>query len=190
MSTAGFLLFLFSAVLAIIGAVITVASMRPLRAAMGLLVHVVALSALYLTLNSHLLAVLQLLIYAGAVVVLFVFVILLLGPAGEFAHGGNEKLIGRVMAGCSAAAVLLLTAFSLSRQDAEFGAVGADYGTVEGLGDALYRGAMAPFEMISITLLVAVVGAVAISRVRTAREKASDAEDAEARKLANAGGGN
>ena len=104
MSTAGFLLFLFSAVLAIIGAVITVASMRPLRAAMGLLLHVVALSALYLTLNAHLLAVLQLLIYAGAVVVLFVFVILLLGPAGEFAGGGNEKLIGRVMAGCSAGA--------------------------------------------------------------------------------------
>ena len=70
MSTAGFLLFVFSAALAIIGAVITVASQRPLRAAMGLLVHVVALSALYLTLNAHLLAVLQLLIYAGAVVVL------------------------------------------------------------------------------------------------------------------------
>ena len=49
---------------------------------------------------------------------------------------------------------------------------------------------MAPFEMVSITLLVAVVGAVAISRVRTAREKESDAADAEARKLANAGGGN
>ena len=54
----------------------------------------------------------------------------------------------------------------------------------------LYRGAMAPFEMVSITLLVAVVGAVAISRVRTAREKESDAADAEARKLAKAGGNN
>ena len=189
MSTAGFLLFLFSAVLAIVGAVITVTSERPLRAAMGLLMHVVALAALYLTLNSHLLAVLQLLIYAGAVVVLFVFVILLLGPAGEFA-GNTEHLIGRVMAGCSAGAVLLLTAFSLSRHDAEFGPVPIDYGTVEGLGSTLYRGAMAPFEMVSITLLVAVVGAVAISRVRTAREKASDAADAEARKLANAGGSN
>jgi NADH-quinone oxidoreductase subunit J len=189
MSTAGFLLFFFSGVLALTGAVATVIAKRPLRAAMGLLLHVVALSALYLTLNSHLLAVLQLLIYAGAVVVLFVFVILLLGPAGEFA-GGHNGLIGRVMAGCSAGAVLLLTAFSLSRHDAPFGSVGADYGTVEGLGEALYLGAMAPFEMVSITLLVAVVGAVAISRVRTAREKASDAADAEARKLANAGGSN
>jgi len=189
MSTAGFLLFVFSAALAIIGAVITVVSQRPLRAAMGLLVHVVALSALYLTLNSHLLAVLQLIIYAGAVVVLFVFVILLLGPAGHF-EGNSQKIVGRIMAGCTAGAILLLTAFSLSRHDAEFGPVAADYGTVEGLGNALYRGAMAPFEMVSITLLVAVVGAVAISRVRTAREKESDAADAEARKLANAGGGN
>ena len=86
--------------------------------------------------------------------------------------------------------VLLLTAFSLSRHQAEFGPVPVDYGTVEGLGSALYRGAMAPFEMVSITLLVAVVGAVAISRVRTAREKESDAADAEARKLAKAGGNN
>lgn len=189
MSTAGFLLFCFSAVLAIVGAVITVASARPLRAAMGLLVHVVALAALYLTLNSHLLAVLQLLIYAGAVVVLFVFVILLIGPAGHF-EGNAEKIVGRIMAGCSAGAILLLTAFSLSRHEAEFGPVPVDYGTVEGLGSALYRGAMAPFEMVSITLLVAVVGAVAISRVRTAREKESDAADAEARKLAKAGGNN
>jgi len=189
MSTAGFLLFVVSAVLAIIGAVITVASMRPLRAAMGLLLHVVALSALYLTLNAHLLAVLQLLIYAGAVVVLFVFVILLLGPAGHF-ESNSQKIVGRVMAGCTAGGVLLLTAFSLSRHDAEFGPVPVDYGTVEGFGDALYRGAMAPFEMVSITLLVAIVGAVAISRVRTAREKASDAADAEARKLANAEGSN
>ena len=160
MSTAGLLLFYVSAVLAIISAVITVASMRPLRAAMGLLLHVVSLSALYLTLNAHLLAVLQLLIYAGAVVVLFVFVILLLGPAGEFASN-DQKLLGRVMGGCSGGALLLLTAFSLSRHDAVFAPVPADYGTVEGLGLALYRGAMAPFEMISITLLVAVVGAVA-----------------------------
>ena len=189
MSTAGFLLFFFSAVFAIAGAVATVSAKRPLRAAMGLLVHVVALSALYLTLNSHLVAVLQLLIYAGAVVVLFVFVILLIGPAGEVTSS-NDKLIGRVMAGCSAGAVLLLTAFSLSRHDAEFGPVPIDYGTVEGLGEALYKGAMAPFEMVSITLLVAVVGAVAISRSRTAREKAEASADAEARKLANAGGSN
>jgi NADH-quinone oxidoreductase subunit J len=116
-------------------------------------------------------------------------VILLIGPAGEVASG-SDKLVGRVVAGCAGGALLLLTAFSLSRHDAAFGPLPADYGTVEGIGAALYRGAMAPFEMVSITLLVAVVGAVAISRVRTAREKASDASDNEARKLGSAGGNN
>ena len=65
MSTAGFILFFFSAIAAIGGAVATVAARRPLRAAMGLLVNVIALSALYLTLHAQLLAVLQLLVYAG-----------------------------------------------------------------------------------------------------------------------------
>ena len=105
MSTAGFTLFFFSAIAAIAGAVATVAARRPLRAAMGLLVHVVALSALYLTLNSHLLAVLQLLVYAGAVVVLFVFVILLIGPAGEV-QTTSDNILSRVLAGSTAGAVL------------------------------------------------------------------------------------
>ncbi|MBC7171239.1 MAG: NADH-quinone oxidoreductase subunit J, partial [Polyangiaceae bacterium] len=58
----------------------TVAAKRPLRAAVGLLVNIVSLAGLYLTLSAEFLAAIQLIVYAGAVVVLFVFVIMLIGP--------------------------------------------------------------------------------------------------------------
>ena len=140
MSTAGFILFFFSAIAAIAGAVATVAARRPLRAAMGLLVNVIALSALYLTLHAQLLAVLQLLVYAGAVVVLFVFVILLIGPAGEV-ESTTGAITSRVLAACAGGAVLLMTAFTLIRYDVQFAPTPEGYGTVRGArADPLRRG--------------------------------------------------
>ena len=83
MSGAGNALFIVSSLIAVIGAIMTITARRPLRAAIGLLIHIIALAGLFLTVNAHLLAALQLLVYAGAVVVLFVFVIMLIGPASE-----------------------------------------------------------------------------------------------------------
>lgn len=65
--------------LALITALGTIAARSPLRSAMALLFHIIALAGLYLSLHAHVLAAMQLLVYAGAVVVLFVFVIMLLG---------------------------------------------------------------------------------------------------------------
>jgi len=79
----GATLFVVTAIFAMAGALITISARRPLRAAIGLLVHIISLAGMFLTLNAHLLAVLQLLVYAGAIVVLFVFVIMLIGPAAE-----------------------------------------------------------------------------------------------------------
>lgn len=180
MSASASALFFFCAVAALGGAVATCIARRPLRAAVGLLVHVIALAGLYLTLSSHLVATLQLLVYAGAVVVLFVFVILLIGPAGEVTNT-SDKLLGRIFGGCAAGAVALMVAFSVARVELEWGPRPVDYGTVEGLGQALYQGALAPFEMVSITLTVAIVGAVAIARGRTAREKQAAADRKAAR---------
>ena len=75
--------FVFFAVIAIVSAVATVAFRNPIRNAVGLFVHVLALAGLYITLSAHFLTAVQLIVYVGAVVVLFVFVIMLLGPASE-----------------------------------------------------------------------------------------------------------
>ena len=83
MSTGGQIVFALSALVAIVAAVLTVSLRTPLRSAMALLLNILALAGLYLTLHAHLLAAIQLLVYAGAVVVLFVFVIMLIGPSAE-----------------------------------------------------------------------------------------------------------
>ena len=165
MSLSGAILFVVMAIFAIVGALITVWARRPLRAAMGLLVHIVALAGLFLTLNAQLMAVLQLLVYAGAVVVLFVFVIMLIGPAAEV--GPIEgRIAPRTLSLAMVGVTVAVVATGVAAFDAEWGALPEGFGTVEGLGAAIYQQAAIPFEIISVTLLVAIVGAIAVARSR------------------------
>ena len=171
MGTANFILFAVCAVVALFGAVTTVAARRPLRAAMALMIHIIALAGLYLTLSAQLLAAIQLLVYAGAVVVLFIFVIMLIGPAAEV-RGPSEHLPARVAAIAVMAMVTGTIAFSIVDATGDWYALRAhpNFGTVEALGAELYTRAIVPFEIISITLLVAIVGAVAVARHRSLGE--------------------
>jgi len=162
----GVTLFVVTAIFATAGALITISARRPLRAAMGLLIHIVSLAGMFLTLNAHLLAALQLLVYAGAIVVLFIFVIMLLGPAAELAPT-EGRLASRTLGIASTIIVVLAVSNSVAYFDAPWEAVPDEFGTVEGLGMAIYRQALVPFEVISITLLVAVIGAIAVARSRT-----------------------
>jgi NADH-quinone oxidoreductase subunit J len=162
----GATLFVVTAIFAIAGGLITIWSRRPLRAAIGLLVHIIALAGMFLTLNAHLMAVLQLLVYAGAVVVLFVFVIMLIGPAAEV--GPIEgRVAPRTLSIAMVVAVVLALSTSVAYFQKPWGGVPEDFGTVEALGSAIYRQAAVPFEVISITLLVAIIGAIAVARSRT-----------------------
>ncbi|MBW1761053.1 MAG: NADH-quinone oxidoreductase subunit J [Deltaproteobacteria bacterium] len=166
MTGPGATLFVVTSIFAMAGALMTISSRRPLRAAIGLLVHIVSLSAMFLTLNAHLLAALQLLVYAGAIVVLFVFVIMLIGPAAEI--GPMEgRLASRTLGIALTIVVVLAVSTSVAYFDAPWQAVSDEFGTVEGLGMAIYKQALVPFEIISITLLVAIVGAIAVARSRT-----------------------
>ena len=166
MSFPGATLFVVTAIFAMAGALFTISSKRPLRAAIGLLVHIISLAGMFLTLNAQLLAALQLLVYAGAVVVLFVFVIMLIGPAAEV--GPMEgRVASRALSIGLTVAVVLSVASAVAYFDAPWGVVPDDFGTVEGLGLAIYQQALVPFEVVSITLLVAIVGAIAIARSPT-----------------------
>ena len=166
MTVPGATLFVVTAIFAIVGALSTVWARRPLRAAIGLLIHIVALSAMFLTLNAHLMAALQLLVYAGAIVVLFVFVIMLIGPAAEVGPI-QGRLAPRTLSIALVMAVVLVLSTSVAYFDAPWVPVPDGFGTVEGLGMAIYRQGAVPFEIVSITLLVAIVGAISIARSRT-----------------------
>ena len=184
MGTANFVLFGVCAFFAIAGAVGTVSARRPLRAAVSLLVNIIALAGLYLTLSAHLLAAIQLLVYAGAVVVLFIFVIMLIGPAAQL-KGGGEYLPARALAIAIMAMLTGTVAFSLADAAGDWMALRhhPEYGTLEAVGGELYTRTLLPFEIVSITLLVAIVGAVAVARHRT-KEEIAEAKEVHAAALA------
>lgn len=165
MSILGAALFVVTAILAMAGGLMTISARRPLRAAIGLLVHIVSLAGMFLTLNAELLAALQLLVYAGAIVVLFVFVIMLIGPAAEVGPV-QGRVTSRTLGIALTIIIVLAVSTSVAYFDAPWVEVPPDFGTVEGLGMAVYKEALVPFEIVSITLLVAIVGAIAVARTR------------------------
>ncbi|MEM1418066.1 MAG: NADH-quinone oxidoreductase subunit J [Myxococcota bacterium] len=185
MSSSSFLLFSVCAFVALVGAVGTVAARRPLRAAMALLAHIIALAGLYLTLHAELLAAIQLLVYAGAIVVLFVFVIMLIGPASETEGSGKAGMI-RMTSLVLMGMVTATIAFAIADVDPTHPRLPEGYGGVEAVGGALYTQGLVPFETISITLLVAIIGAVAVARGKTAVEKRIDAREKAEREAAPA----
>jgi len=91
----GNVFFALASLIALFGAFMTIASRSPIRSAVGLLITIVGIAALFLMLNAQFLAAIQLIVYAGAVVVLFVFVIMLLGPDA----GDGEGTVARARVG-------------------------------------------------------------------------------------------
>lgn len=168
-SMASNILFIFCATIAFLGGLMTVVSKRPLRSAMGLLATIISLAGLFLTLSAQLLAAIQLIVYAGAVVVLFVFVIMLIGPDSGV-MGPGRTVSARLLSTIFAVMITSTLAVAVGHMDNEVGGVPDGFGGVDALGDALYRVAGVPFELVSAALLVSIVGAMAIARSRTAAE--------------------
>lgn len=146
-------------VLTILGALGVVLARRPVHAALALLGHTLGLAALFIVLAAELVAMGQVVIYAGAIVVLFLFVVALLPTGGLEGTLGS----GRAAAALVMVAVLLAT----------FGAVigvgaplvqGAPDASVEAVGRALFGPLIVPFELTAPLLLVAIIGAVVIWR--------------------------
>jgi NADH-quinone oxidoreductase subunit J len=195
MSVAGNALFLFCALLALVSALGTVIVRSPIRAAMSLLAHIAALSGLFLTLHAHLLAALQVLVYAGAVVVLFVFVIMLLGP-GVTTPPTSRGLVARTVAASLMGLLTLGLASALAPLAPERALINGcapgtgpecqQFGGVDGFSADLYVGGAIPFELISILLTVAIIGAIAVARGRSAEEAAAAAKAKAERDATNA----
>ncbi len=157
--------------LVLVGGVITVGAKNPIRGAMGLLSTIVGVAGMYLLLSAELLAAVQIMVYAGAVVVLFLFVIMLLGPSatsGRDTRTWSARYLaaGVFLATSLGAVVLLFQARLPGSAVTELGQAPRALGTIEGIGHELFTTALVPFELSSALLLVAVVGAVAVARGR------------------------
>jgi NADH-quinone oxidoreductase subunit J len=117
MSQVGNFFFAVMALVSVLGALVTVLARSPIRSAVGLLISIVGIAGLFLKLNAQFLSAIQLIVYAGAVVVLFVFVIMLLGPDAGAVTGGLPKTrLSRVLAGIAivAGAAAAIVPFELS----------------------------------------------------------------------------
>jgi NADH-quinone oxidoreductase subunit J len=156
--------FFVAAALAIAGAVGVISFRQPIRSVLSLVLVMLALSVLFLLLSAQFVFVVQIIVYAGAVMVLFLFVIALLGPARE---AGRGRL--RFQAGLSALFVLVFFGLLYALlQGVQFRqpeqADLAVFGTVQSIGVGLFTTYLYPFELTSILLLVAAIGAVYLSR--------------------------
>lgn len=179
MSAAGTGVFLAAGLLALLGALGTIVVKSPIRAAMCLLVHIVALSALFLSLHAHMLAALQIVVYAGAVVVLFVFVIMLMGPGvpdtpttrGLVLKAVSATIMGILTFAVASVVVTATPERPIIEQCAPGqGAECGQFGGVSGFAKELFERGVVPFELISVLLTVAIVGAIAVARSRSASE--------------------
>ena len=99
MSSLGYGYFYLCGLIAVLGALGTVIAKNPIRGAMGLLVMILAIAGLFLALHAQFLAAIQLIVYAGAVIVLFLFVIMLLGPRAATLWGIATAALGTVVLG-------------------------------------------------------------------------------------------
>lgn len=148
---------------------------NPLYAALMLVVSFVFMAGLYVLLLAHLMAALQVLVYAGAIMVLFIFVIMLLNLSDK--ELGKERMTAAKSLGLMAIAFILFKTVSVVlthgnninstaenvRSDG-VAVLDTGFGTVETVGDLLFRQFLMPFELTSILLLIAIAGAVVLAK--------------------------
>lgn len=159
-----FAFYLF-AMLAIIGGVMTIASRNAVHAALGLVGTLLSIAGLFATMNASFLAATQVIVYAGAIMVLFLFVIMLLNANAPI-KGRDPVPLVRELAGIGGALLaggLMLIAFTYKDPyPLAESAAKLQNGTAGAVGGTLLTDFLLPFEAVSILLLVAIVGAVAL----------------------------
>lgn len=145
-------------------ALMVVASKNPISSAFSLILSFFAIAALYAMLNAHFLAIIQILVYAGAIMVLFIFVIMLLNLQPH--EWGEKDFSGIFKTFVAVAIALLVGIFSLAFRQLHQVAppVGNNFGTITDIGNLLFTKYGFPFELTSVLLLVALIGGVVLAK--------------------------
>jgi NADH-quinone oxidoreductase subunit J len=156
------ILFAIFGAISVGGAIMVVTRRHPMTSALYLILTLFAVAALFALRQAHFLAVIQVIVYAGAVVVLFIFVIMLINvPEGRLPV---ERLTGLRFLGVTAAGLLILEAALVARRFGMAGTPAKDSGSVEAVGHALFTDYLLAFELTSVLLLAAVIGAIAMAK--------------------------
>jgi NADH-quinone oxidoreductase subunit J len=169
-------IFGFFALLALASAIVVIAHRNPVYSTMSLVVTLVSVAALFVLLGAPFIAALQVLIYTGAIVVLFLFVIMLLNVQREGAGpaSGRGQKWGAVLAASAFAGMLGMLLWR-AYAPAQAPPLTEDLVSLPALARRLFGEYMLAFQMIGLLLLAAVIGATVLARRPDAK---SDAEDA------------
>lgn len=161
------MLFYPLAALCTVGALGVVLARNPLHGALWLVCSFFFLSAIYVLLGAHFVGILQLIVYAGAIMVLFLFVIMLLALTD--ADLGEKKVtLFKIVGGAAALSAILVAWQVLARAPAapQPPAIPSTFGTVAAVGAKLFNELPLQFEAVSLLLLIAIAGAVVVAKAR------------------------
>jgi NADH-quinone oxidoreductase subunit J len=158
-------LFLVFAIIAVVAAINVVVQTHPISSAVSLIGVMGSLAVLYLLLGAEFLAAAQVIVYAGAIMVLFIFVIMLLNAGTEAKRG--RSLTVQLLGVPLLVALLGLLAYFVQRLFPQ--SVGVHFGGFTGgtalaVGRALFTTYLLPFEVTSLLILIAIIGAVVLAR--------------------------
>ena len=161
------ILFYLMAAMTVLSAIVVVAARHPIHGAFALIATLFFMAGIFVQLEAHFIAVVQVMVYAGAVMVLFTFVIMLLNFSKE--EIGPAKITGSTVIGV---ALVVVTVGSVVKgffgEDAKalvFAKVdSAKFGTIEEVGKLMFTNYLFPFEVVSLLLLAAVLGAVVLAK--------------------------
>lgn len=161
------ILFIFFALIAATSAVLMITRLNPVISALFLILVFAGLSGLYIVLNAQFIAVVQIIVYAGAIMVLFLFVIMLLRPAAEKSIFGEHAKVKRLAVAVGVflffqlGYVILIGTSLVAPASAE---ASVEVGTIKAIGNALYTTYLIPFEAIAFTLLAATIGSLVLAK--------------------------
>jgi len=161
-------LFIIFGLLAVAGALNLLLQRHPINSALSLVVVMMSLAVLYWSLGAEFLAAAQVIVYSGAVMVLFVFVIMLLNAGEEEQTKGSRAAY--IVGFPGAAAIFCLLSFVFLSERAAFGNVSIGgylddaVKNIDEISSVLFTKLLLPFEVTSILILVAILGAVVLAR--------------------------
>lgn len=160
----GLLFYLFAALTLLCALLVVVNpfSRNPVTSAMFLVLTIASLAGIFILLDAYFLAAVQVLVYAGAVIVLFLFVIMLLDLKEE--QRRHIRKFGCITAGIAIAAITAVFARTFLRSPFPAPTPATAPGATRPLGELLFTQYLLPFEIISVLLLVAMIGAILLSK--------------------------
>jgi len=180
-------LFLFFGTICVAGAINLLVQRHPINSALSLVVVMASLAAEYLLLGAEFVAAVQVIVYAGAIMVLFVFVIMLLNAGEEERTQGSRVAILLGIPGVVIGTVLVAWVL-LHRSSTGLVSIGGLRGDPKSIAGLLFKDFLLPFEVTSILILIAIMGAVVLaSRPGAVARRHGEPTATETRELVSAG---